>query len=65
MSAGAFEDDGDAIIEMDQLPPRWMDIQDEVGDILKAITLKAAALDKLHSKDRGLLVEVTLTILAT
>lgn len=50
MSAGAFEDDGDAVIEMDLLPPRWMDIQDEVEDTLKDITLKAVTLDKLHSK---------------
>lgn len=50
MSEGAFENDGDAVIEMDLLPPRWMDIQDEVADILKDITLKAAQLDKLHSK---------------
>lgn len=50
MSRGAFEDDGDAVIEMDLLPPRWIDVQDEVGDILKDITLKAAKLDKLHSK---------------
>jgi syntaxin 16 len=50
MSAGAFEDDGDAVIEMDLLPPRWVDIQDEVGDVLKNITLKSAKLDKLHQK---------------
>lgn len=50
MSRGAFDDDGDAVIEMDLLPPRWVDIQDEVSDILKDITLKAAKLDKLHSK---------------
>jgi syntaxin 16 len=50
MSAGAFEDDGDAIIEMDLLPPRWVDVQDEVGDVLKDVTLKSAKLDKLHQK---------------
>ena len=50
MSAGAYENDGDAVIEMDLLPPRWIDVQDEVGDVLKEITLKAAKLDKLHSK---------------
>jgi len=50
MSSGAYEDDGDAIIEMDLLPPRWVDIQDEVGEVLKDVTLKAAKLDKLHSK---------------
>ena len=49
MSTGAY-DDGDAVIEMDLLPPRWIDVQDEVGDLLKEITLKAAKLDKLHSK---------------
>lgn len=50
MSAGAYEHDGDAVIEMDLLPPRWLDIQDEVGDILKDVTLKAARLDQLHQK---------------
>lgn len=49
MSTGAY-DDGDAVIEMDLLPPRWMDVQDEVDDLLKDITLKAARLDKLHAK---------------
>ena len=50
MSAGAYDGDGDAVIEMDLLPPRWVDIQEEVDEILKEITLKAAKLDKLHSK---------------
>ena len=50
MSAGAYEDDGDAIIEMDLLPPRWVDIQDEVAEVLKDITLKSANLDRLHQK---------------
>ncbi|KIV80806.1 hypothetical protein PV11_08282 [Exophiala sideris] len=50
MSAGAYENEGDAVIEMDLLPPRWIDIQEEVNDVLKDITLKAAKLEKLHSK---------------
>jgi len=50
MSAGAYDNDGDAVIEMDLLPPRWIDVQDEVTDILKDVTLKAARLDKLHAK---------------
>lgn len=50
MSAGAYEDDGDAVIEMDLLPPRWIDIQDEVTEILTNVTLKSANLDKLHQK---------------
>ena len=50
MSAGAFEDDGDAVIEMDRLPPRWVDVQDEVTDLLDEIARKSANLDKLHQK---------------
>lgn len=50
MSAGAFEDDGDAVIEMDLLPPRWADIQDEVTDLLGTIARKSADLEKLHQK---------------
>lgn len=50
MSAGAFDDDGDAIIEMDLLPPRWTDIQEEVTELLGDIVTKAAQLDRLHQK---------------
>ncbi|MCJ1481708.1 hypothetical protein MMC06_001867 [Schaereria dolodes] len=50
MSAGAFEDDGDAVIEMDLLPPRWIDVQDEVTELLAEIALRSAKLDKLHQK---------------
>lgn len=44
------DEDGDAIIEMDVLPPRWVDVQDEVTDLLAEITKKSAQLDKLHQK---------------
>ena len=50
MSAGAFEDDGDAVIEMDLLPPRWMDISDEVTEYLADIAGKSQKLEKLHQK---------------
>lgn len=50
MSGGGFEDDGDAVIEMDLLPPRWVDIQDEVTELLAGIAQKSARLDKLHQK---------------
>lgn len=50
MSAGAFDDDGDAVIEMDLLPPRWTDIQDEVTELLGDIALKSANLERLHQK---------------
>lgn len=50
MSPGAFEDDGDAVIEMDLLPPRWVDVQDEVSEHLRGIAEKSARLEKLHQK---------------
>ena len=50
MSAGAYDDDGDTVIEMDRLPPRWADVQDEVTDLLNEIARKSANLDKLHQK---------------
>jgi syntaxin 16 len=50
MSNGGFEDDGDAVIEMDLLPPRWIDVQDEVSELLAEIAKKSARLEKLHQK---------------
>lgn len=50
MSAGAFEDDGDAVIEMDLLPPRWADISDEVTEYLTDIAKRSVKLEKLHQK---------------
>lgn len=50
MSPGAFDNDGDAVIEMDLLPPRWVDIQDEVTEKLKEITRRSTELDRLHQK---------------
>ncbi|KAJ9292858.1 hypothetical protein DTO271G3_8305 [Paecilomyces variotii] len=48
--SSGIEDDGDAIIEMDLLPPRWIDVQDEVTELLADIAQKSARLDKLHQK---------------
>jgi syntaxin 16 len=45
-----YMDDGDAVIEMDLLPPRWADISDEVTDLLADIATKSSKLDKLHQK---------------
>lgn len=51
LSAGAFDDgDGDAVIEMDLLPPRWADVSAEITDLLADIALKGQKLDKLHQK---------------
>lgn len=38
------------MIEMDVLPPRWVDVQDEVTELLADTAQKAARLDKLHQK---------------
>lgn len=35
---------------MDLLPPRWVDIQEEVSEVLADIAQKSARLDKLHQK---------------
>ena len=48
LSSGAFEDDGDAVIEMDLLPPRWADVSDEITDLLSEIVINGQRLDKLH-----------------
>lgn len=49
MSGGAY-DDRDAVIEMDVLPPRWLDIQDEVSRLLDTISSQMTRLDGMHSK---------------
>ncbi|KAK3656547.1 t-SNARE affecting a late Golgi compartment protein 2 [Elasticomyces elasticus] len=43
-------DDGDAVIEMDLLPPRWLDIQDEITGLLSEIAGKMRRLDQIHAK---------------
>jgi syntaxin 16 len=43
-------DDGDAVIEMDLLPPRWLDIQDEINTALEEIAGKMKKLNQLHAK---------------
>jgi syntaxin 16 len=50
MSPSAFDDEGDAVIEMDILPPRWADVQEQVTELLADISYKSAQLDKLHQK---------------
>ncbi|KAI7529330.1 t-SNARE [Hortaea werneckii] len=40
----------DAVIEMDLLPPRWLDIQDEINTILNEVGTKMKKLDQLHAK---------------
>jgi syntaxin 16 len=48
---GAYdEDDGDAVIEMDLLPPRWADVSDEVAELLADIASKSQKLERLHQK---------------
>lgn len=44
------ENDGDAVIEMDVLPPRWLDLQDDVSQHLADVTGKMKRLDQMHAK---------------
>lgn len=52
LSAGSadYHDDGDAVIEMDLLPPRWADITDEVTEILADVARKSQKLERLHQQ---------------
>lgn len=51
LSSGGYDvDDGDAVIEMDLLPPRWADISDEVSEYLADIARKSQKLERLHQK---------------
>lgn len=45
-----LDHDGDAVIEMDLLPPRWLDIQDEINSVLSDIAVKMKKLEQLHAK---------------
>ncbi|QIX00347.1 hypothetical protein AMS68_005864 [Peltaster fructicola] len=40
----------DAVIEMDVLPPRWLDVQDEIAERLTSISAQMKRLDQLHAK---------------
>jgi len=44
------ETDGDAVIEMDLLPPRWLDIQDDITAHLAEVASKMKKLEQLHAK---------------
>jgi len=51
LSQGAYDaDDGDAVIEMDLLPPRWADVGDEVAEILAEVARQGQTLERLHQK---------------
>jgi syntaxin 16 len=51
LSSGAYDvDDGDAVIEMDLLPPRWADASDEITELLADIASKSQKLERLHQK---------------
>ncbi|KAJ5513078.1 hypothetical protein N7463_002630 [Penicillium fimorum] len=45
-----IDEDDDMVIEMDLLPPRWVDVQEEVSELLSEIAQNSAQLDKLHQK---------------
>lgn len=50
LAGGDYHDDGDAVIEMDRLPPRWADITDEVTELLADVARGAQKLERLHQK---------------
>ncbi|KAK9898616.1 t-SNARE [Cystobasidium minutum MCA 4210] len=50
MDRGQRENGRHEVIQMNQLPPQWIDEADRVDDILDRLKPKLAQLDKLHSK---------------
>ncbi|KAK2612911.1 t-SNARE affecting a late Golgi compartment protein 2 [Conoideocrella luteorostrata] len=50
LSGNGFDEDGDAVIEMDLLPPRWADVSDEITELLADVATKGQSLEKLHRK---------------
>jgi syntaxin 16 len=50
MSAGATEHNSDSVIEMDLLPPRWAEIENEVAELLANITIQSQKLEELQQK---------------
>ncbi|KAF2720694.1 t-SNARE [Polychaeton citri CBS 116435] len=50
LMANQAESPNDAVIEMDLLPPRWLDIQDEVTQTLSETSTKMKRLDNMHAK---------------
>jgi syntaxin 16 len=50
LAGGDYHDDGDVVIEMDVLPPRWADMNDEVTELLADIARKSQHLERLHQK---------------
>ncbi|KAK0291060.1 t-SNARE affecting a late Golgi compartment protein 2 [Friedmanniomyces endolithicus] len=50
LMSGQDNADSDAIIEMDLLPPRWLDIQDEITTLLTEVAAKMKKLDQVHAK---------------
>ncbi|KYG42908.1 hypothetical protein M433DRAFT_176378 [Acidomyces richmondensis BFW] len=49
LMSGQF-DDGDVVIEMDLLPPRWLDIQDDISATLADVAVKMKKLEQMHAK---------------
>lgn len=47
---GSGDGDGDAVIEMDLLPPRWLDVQDDITSRLADVAATMKKLDQLHAK---------------
>ncbi|CCA74503.1 related to the member of the syntaxin family of t-SNAREs TLG2 [Serendipita indica DSM 11827] len=49
-SGGQKSNGGHVRIDMDKLPPAWVELADNVERILAAVVIKISALDKLHAK---------------
>ncbi|KAG6001652.1 hypothetical protein E4U21_003985 [Claviceps maximensis] len=50
LSDSDFGNDGDAVIELDVLPPRWADASDEITQLLAQVASKSQQLEELHQR---------------
>lgn len=50
LNGSAADDPAHTAIEISSLPPKWVDISDEVDGILAGVKPKIAQLDRLHAK---------------
>ncbi|KAJ3031112.1 UNVERIFIED_CONTAM: hypothetical protein HDU68_006491 [Siphonaria sp. JEL0065] len=49
-SAGLINDNGEVIVEMSALPPKWVDVVEDVDEDIRKIKAKIAELEAMHKK---------------
>ncbi|PHH81720.1 hypothetical protein CDD83_3499 [Cordyceps sp. RAO-2017] len=50
LTGSSLAHDGDIVLEMDLLPPRWAEISDDITDLLAEISSRGQRLERLHQQ---------------